>query len=109
MIASSYPQINFIMAHLGSFASQNWSEHLLAIDVARRYRNVYLETSSVVFFEYLEDGRDELLRRKLSFGTDGPLVDSRVELYKIRLLRLPKEKEQKILSGNILRLLPKVL
>ena len=54
MIASSYPQINFIMAHLGSFASQDWSEHLQAIEVAKRYPNVYLETSSVVFFEYLE-------------------------------------------------------
>ena len=108
MIAGSYPQINFIMAHLGSFASQNWTEHLQAIDVAKRYPNVYLETSSVVFFEYLEMAVRELPEDKIIFGTDGPLVDSRVELYKIRLLRLPKEKEEKILSGNIRRLLPKV-
>jgi uncharacterized protein len=108
MIANSYPQINFILAHLGSFASQNWSEHLQAIDVAKRYPNVYLETSSVVFFEYLEMAVRELPEDKIVFGTDGPLVDSRVELYKIRLLRLPEEKEEKILSGNILRLLPKV-
>ena len=107
MIASSYPQINFIMAHLGSFASQDWSEHLQAIEVARRYPNVYLETSSVVFFEYLEMAVRELPAEKIIFGTDGPLVDSRVELYKIRLLKLPREKEEKILSGNILRLLPK--
>ena len=60
MIASSYPQVNFIMAHLGSFASQNWTEHLQAIDVAKRYPNVYLETSSVVFFEFLEMAIREL-------------------------------------------------
>jgi len=107
MIASSYPQINFILAHLGSFASQDWSEHLQAIEVAKRYPNVYLETSSVVFFEYLEKAVRELPAEKIIFGTDGPLVDSRVELYKIRLLKLPREKEEKILSGNILRLLPK--
>ena len=107
MIASSYPQINFILAHLGSFASQDWSEHLQAIEVAKRYPNVYLETSSVVFFEYLEMAVRELPAEKIIFGTDGPLVDSRVELYKIRLLKLPREKEEKILSGNILRLLPK--
>ncbi|PYV44495.1 MAG: amidohydrolase [Acidobacteria bacterium] len=106
MIAATYPQINFILAHLGSFASQNWSEHLQAIDVARRYPNVYLETSSVVFFEYLEMAARELPAEKLIFGTDGPLVDSRVELYKIRLLKLSKENEEKVLSGNILRLLP---
>src|SRR5918998_1957577 len=46
MIAEAYPRVNFILAHLGSFASGNWSEHLAAIDVARRYPNVYLETSS---------------------------------------------------------------
>jgi len=107
MIASEYPQINFIVAHLGSFASQDWTEHLQAIEVARRYPNVYLETSSVVFFEYLEMAARELPAEKLIFGSDGPLVDSRVELYKIRLLKLPPEKASKVLSGNILRLLPK--
>jgi uncharacterized protein len=106
MIAAAYPRINFIMAHLGSFASRDWSEHLAAIDVARRYPNVYLETSSVVFFEYLEQAARELPAEKLIFGSDGPLVDSRVELYKIRLLKLPRDKEAKVLGGNILRLLP---
>jgi predicted TIM-barrel fold metal-dependent hydrolase len=106
MIAAAYPRVNFILAHLGSFASGNWSEHLAAIDVARRYPNVYLETSSVVFFEYLELAAKELPPEKLIFGSDGPLVDSRVELYKIRLLKLPRDHEAKVLSGNILRLLP---
>jgi predicted TIM-barrel fold metal-dependent hydrolase len=106
MIAAAYPQVNFIMAHLGSFASQSWSEHVAAIDVAKRYPNVYLETSSVVFFEYLEQAARELPPEKLIFGSDGPLVDSRVELYKIRLLKLSSDHEAKVLSGNILRLLP---
>jgi len=107
MIASAYPQIDFIMAHLGSFASRDWSEHIQAIEIAKRYPNVYLETSSVVFFEYLELAARDLPAEKIIFGSDGPLVDSRVELYKIRLLNLPKESEEKVLSGNILRLLSK--
>ena len=74
--------------------------------MARRYPNVYLETSSVVFTEYLERAAKELPPEKLIFGSDGPLVDSRVELYKIRLLKLPRDHEAKVLSGNILRLLP---
>jgi predicted TIM-barrel fold metal-dependent hydrolase len=104
-IASLYPEIPFIMAHLGSFASANYAEHLAAIDVARRYPNVYLETSSVVFFEYLEQAVRELPPEKILFGSDGPLVDSRVELFKIRLLKLSREHEAKILSGNAARLL----
>lgn len=107
MIAASYPQIPFLMAHLGSFASQNWTEHLAAIDVARRYSNVYLETSSVVFFKYLEMASKELGAEKLTFGSDGPEVDSRVELYKIRLLKLSPSDEARVLGGNVLRLLPK--
>jgi uncharacterized protein len=104
-IASLYPEVPFIMAHLGSFASGNYAEHLAAIDMAKRYPNVYLETSSVVFFEFVEMAARELPPEKLLFGSDGPLVDSRVELFKIRLLKLPKEHEAKVLSGNVLRLL----
>src|SRR5262249_48498634 len=104
-IASLYPDVSFIMAHLGSFSSANYAEHLAAIDAAKRYPNVYLETSSVVFFEYLELAARALPPEKILFGSDGPLVDSRVELFKIRLLKLPKEHEAKVLSGNILRLL----
>jgi predicted TIM-barrel fold metal-dependent hydrolase len=101
----SHPEINFILAHLGSFGSARWQEHLRAIDAAKRHPNLYLETSSVVFFRYLELAAKELPADKLIFGSDGPLVDSRVELQKIRLLKLPADKERMILSGNILRLL----
>lgn len=105
LIADSYSQINFIVAHLGSFASRSWSEHVAAIDVAGRFANVFLETSSVVFFEFLEMAARELAPEKLIFGSDGPLVDSRVELHKIRLLGLPREAERKILCENISALL----
>jgi uncharacterized protein len=107
MIAAEYPNINFIMAHLGSFASHDWNEHLEAISVARRYPNVYLETSSVVFFKFLEMAAQELGPGKLIFGSDGPEVDSRVELYKIKLLKLAPADEARVTGGNIARLLPK--
>ena len=104
-VVQSYPEVSFILAHLGSFASRDWMEHVRAIEAAKRLANLYLDTSSVVFFEYLERAARELPAEKLIFGSDGPLVDSRVELYKIRLLGLPQEKEQMVLCGNILRLL----
>ncbi len=104
-VVKSYPDVSFILAHLGCFASRDWKEHVRAIEAAGRLANLYLDTSSVVFFEYLEHAASELPAEKLIFGSDGPLVDSRIELYKIRLLKLPQAKEQLILSGNILRLL----
>jgi len=107
LIAAEYPQIPFLVAHLGNFASRDWTEHVAAIDAARRYPNVYLETSSVVFFQYLEMAAKEAGPAKLVFGTDGPELDSRVELYKIRLLKLPPADEQRVLGGNVGKLLPK--
>src|SRR5262249_51953434 len=87
-----HPEVRFILAHLGSFASQDWQEHLRAIEAAKHLPNLYLETSSVVFFPYLERAARELAADKLLFGSDAPLVDARVELYKVRLLKLPPEK-----------------
>lgn len=104
-VIQSYPQVSFILAHLGCFASRSWKEHVRAIEASKRLANLYLDTSSVVFFDYLQRAAAELPAEKLIFGSDGPLVNSQVELYKIRLLKLPKEKEQLILGGNITRLL----
>ena len=101
----SAPPVAFIMAHLGNFASRDWKEHVRAIEAAKALPNLHLETSSVVFVEYLERAAKELPAEKLIFGSDGPLVDARVELHKIRLLKLAPEKERLVLGGNILRLL----
>jgi len=105
LIAAEYPKVNFLMAHLGNFASRDWTEHLAAIDVARRYPNVYLETSGVVFTHYLEMAAKELGAGKIIFGSDGPELDSRLEIHKIRLLKLPPAEEARVLGGNLLSLL----
>jgi len=49
----------------------------------------------------------ELGAHKLIFGSDGPEFDSRAELHKIKLLKLPAAEEATVLGGNIQRLLPK--
>jgi predicted TIM-barrel fold metal-dependent hydrolase len=107
MIAAEYPQTNFIVAHLGNFASHDWTEHLAAIDIAKRYPNVFLETSSVVFWHFLEQAARELGANKLIFGSDGPELDPRVELYKVRLLKLKPADEARVVGGNIQALLGK--
>lgn len=101
----AHPEVAFILAHLGSFASRQGEEHERAIEAVGQIPNLYLETSSVVFVDYLERAARELPRHKLVFGTDGPLVDSRIELHKIRLLKLASEHESLVLGGNIRRLL----
>ena len=103
MIAEAFPQIQFIMAHMGGY--QSWKKPMDGIGLARRYANVSVETSQVPV-KFIEMAVKELGPDKIIFGSDGPEQDSRVELYKIRLLKLPTADEAKILSGNILRLLP---
>jgi hypothetical protein len=44
-------------------------------------------------------------RKKLLFGSDGPWLHPGVELYKIRMLKLPVECERLVLCGNAARLI----
>ena len=106
-IAGEYPGITFVMAHLGCYQSRDVTWHYQAIDIARRYPNVYLETSAVVAQRFLELAIKELGPEKILFGSDGPENDSRLELFKIRLLKLAPDAEAKVLGGNAQRLLPK--
>ena len=101
------PMIDLILAHLGSDLSANWKEHLAGIEMARRHPNVYLDTGAVVFSRYIEQAVKELGPEKIIFGSDEPEVDCRLEIFKIRVLKLPKEQEEMILGGNMLRLLSK--
>lgn len=106
-IAAAYPTVDLILAHLGSDMSMDYREHLAAIAMARKYPNVYLDTSTVVITRFLEKAIAEVPTEKMVYGTDEPEVDTRLEIFKIRVLKLPKEKEQSILGGNMLRLLSK--
>jgi predicted TIM-barrel fold metal-dependent hydrolase len=107
MIAEEYPQITFFMAHIGCYLSKDVTWHYQAIDIARRYPNVYLETSGVAAQRFIEMAIKELGPEKVLFGSDGPENDSRLEIYKVRLLKLAPDAEAKVLGGNVQRLLPK--
>ena len=104
-VVRAYPTVDFIMAHLGSDLSADWREHRKAIELAGRHSNVYLDTGGVVLTRYLEQAVKELGPGKIVYGSDEPEVDCRLEIFKVRVLKLPKEHEAMILGGNLLRLL----
>jgi predicted TIM-barrel fold metal-dependent hydrolase len=106
-IAPAYPMVDLILAHLGSDMTMDYRESLAAIELAKKYPNVYLDTSTTVITRYLEKAIAELPAEKVVYGTDEPEVDTRLEIFKIRMLKLPKEKEELILGGNMQRLLGK--
>jgi predicted TIM-barrel fold metal-dependent hydrolase len=106
MLAWQYPEVDFIIPHLGGF-SDDWMTHLQVIDQLCRFPNVYADTSGVRYWELLVRAVQRAGPHKLLFGSDGPLLHPALELYKITLLRLPAQQQALITGGNILRLLGK--
>jgi len=104
LLAPEYPQVNFIIPHLGSFAD-DWRAHLRVIDQMVRYLNVYTDTSGIRRFDYLEQALSRAGAHKILFGSDGPWLHPGLELHKVRLLRLSSREESMILGGNLMRLL----
>jgi uncharacterized protein len=107
LLASQFPDVNFIIPHLGSFAD-DWRAHQRVIDQLVRYPNVYADTSGVRRFDYIVEAIKRAGARKILFGSDGPWLHPGLELHKVRLLGLPARQEALILGGNIMRLLRQV-
>jgi uncharacterized protein len=104
MLASQYPDVNFIIPHLGSFRD-DWKAHQQVVDQLVRYRNVYADTSGVRRFDYIVEAVRRAGPRKLLFGSDGPWLHPGAELHKIRLLGLRPNDEALVLGRNALLLM----
>jgi uncharacterized protein len=104
LLAPQYPDIPFIIPHLGSFAD-DWKAQVELIDRLVRFPNVYTDISGVRRFDLLLQAYRRAGARKILFGTDGPWLHPGVELVKIKALELNPADEQLILSGNLLRLI----
>jgi predicted TIM-barrel fold metal-dependent hydrolase len=104
MLAPEYPDVAFIVPHLGTFAD-DWKVYQRVIDQLVRHPNVFADTSGVRKFDYLVQAVRRAGAGKLIFGSDGPWLHPGVELHKIKLLGLPDVQQRAVLGGNIVRLL----
>lgn len=86
LLAQEYPEVSFIIPHLGSIAD-DWRAQLALIDYLVRHPNVYAETSGVRRFDLLEQAVRRAGARKIIFGSDGPWLHPGVELAKVRAAR----------------------
>lgn len=103
-LASRYPDVSFIIAHLGSLNDDLRAQQRVVGQMAD-YANVYADTSGVRRFDSIVQAVKRAGAHKLVFGTDGPWLHPGVELQKIRALGLPAEQESLILAGNAARLI----
>lgn len=103
VLAEEFPDVNFIIPHLGTFAD-DWRAQQNFMFRLARYPNVFTDTSGVRRIDYLRRALDIGGPEKLLFGSDGPFLDVEYELVKVKLLRLPNREAELVLSGNWLRL-----
>jgi predicted TIM-barrel fold metal-dependent hydrolase len=103
LLAEEYPDVDFIIPHLGSFGD-DWAAQLALIDHLARHPNIYADTSGVRRFDLLVEAVRRAGARKLLFGSDGPWLHPGLELAKIRALGLTPADEALVLGGNWLRL-----
>ena len=103
LLAEQFPQVDFIVPHLGSFAD-DWRAQLGLIDQLERHPNVYTDTAGVRRFDLLAQAVRRAGASKVLFGSDGPWLHPGVELAKVKALGLPAHDEALVLGRNFLRL-----
>ncbi len=99
-LAKKCPDTIIIMAHMGGFAHTRD-----AIEMAKRYPNVYIDTSEVPLVKEIKWCVDELGAKRVLFGTDAPFCDPMVEIKKVLLAGLTEEQLDHIMYKNAVRLM----
>jgi predicted TIM-barrel fold metal-dependent hydrolase len=59
-VVRTHPQIDFVLAHLGSFAFRDWQEHVRAIEAAKHLPNLYRHAAPTAEAHPLAVVRDEV-------------------------------------------------
>jgi predicted TIM-barrel fold metal-dependent hydrolase len=95
----AYSRLPLILGHMG-FAGTDAS----AIRLARRYDNLFLETS-VGSYAAISEAAHRLGPTKLLYGSEGPVHHPGAELKKLELLRLSSSAMERICSDNIKELI----
>jgi uncharacterized protein len=104
LLAAEYPEVMFIIPHLGSFADE-WRAQLTLIDHLVRHPNIFTDTSGIRRYDLLKQAIRRAGAHKILFGSDGPWLHPGVEIAKVRLLGLAPNEERLVLGGNFLRLI----
>ena len=102
-ILQSFPELTLVVAHMGHGF---WDE---SVELAKKYSNVYFDTSAVVSgVEHLkvlsDDDATELIRKlgieRVMFGSDYPWFNPAMDLKRFLRLPLTPAEKEKILGEN---------
>ena len=104
-LAKNYPAVPILLGHSGAGLARGYEE---AMEVARKYDNVYLEICYSTFSQrWLVQMVNKAGEDKIIFGTDFPFVDPRYTFGRVIFSHLSDRIKEKILGLNIKRILRK--
>lgn len=75
------------------------------VELAKKYENVYLETSGVIAPKVIELAVRDVGAEKILFGSDWPYLDLKFEMAKIEMSNISDDEKRLILGGNAEKIL----
>jgi predicted TIM-barrel fold metal-dependent hydrolase len=96
-VLQRYDELIIILGHTGG----HYRGHIQAIDVAKKYQNVYVDISGApIGFGLIEWYVRELEARKVFYGSDLILIDPRAHIGRVLRSRFSTGEKEAILFGN---------
>ena len=92
-----------ILAHMGGYPADR-KLYLRALDLAKKYPHVYLNTS-FVFYQYILELAVKSCPSKVIFGSDSPGVHPLTAVSSILTMRITDELKQMVLRDNVIRII----
>ena len=103
-LASTYKNVNFVVAHYGG----SWDGYRkdAILELVRDVDNIYTDTaSSVAWYGAFERLVDYVGAEKVLFGSDAVFLDAAFQLGRIIGADIAQTEKEKVLGGNFKRLL----
>lgn len=101
-LAERHPRVPVVLLHMGHAHGVYVDA---ALKTARRYPNVYLETSGTSMSVKIREAYETVGADRVLFGIDSPFHEPSVEIEKTRATYLPEEALRRIYHDNAAKLL----
>jgi len=101
-LADLYPKLRIVMLHMGHAHGVYMQA---AINTARKYDNIILETSGVSMHSKIREAVVRVGEERVVFGSDYPFHDYSVELQKVKVAGLDQRQMERVLHENAAKLL----
>ena len=96
-LAEMYPDVRFVMLHMGHGHGVYIQA---AINTAKRYDNIILETSGMPMHTKIKEAVDKVGEQRVVFGSDFPFHHHSVELQRVKISGITKRELQLVLRDN---------